>query len=74
MIGDVTNVAARLEGVTKEVGYRLVCSRVVVDHLAALEGLAALGLRELRGHSPVEIFGFDAINPVPHRPPSPISA
>ncbi len=61
VIGDVTSVAARLEGVTKEVGYQLVCSRAVVDHLVGQPGLTALGLRELKGHSPVEIFGWDVV-------------
>lgn len=61
VIGDVTNVAARLEGVTKEVGHQMVCSRAVVDHLVGQSGLAALGLRELKGHSPVEIFGWDVV-------------
>ena len=63
VIGDVTNVAARLEGVTKEVGYQLVCSRAVVDHLVGRSGLTALGLRELRGHSQVEVFGWDVTRP-----------
>ena len=67
MIGDVTNVASRLEAVTKEVGYRLVCSRAVVDRLAHASGLVPLGLRELRGHSPVEVFGWEAVaNTVTH--------
>ena len=67
VIGDVTNVASRLEAVTKEVGYRLVCSRAVVERLPDAGGLVALGLRELRGHSPVEVFGWEAVaNTVTH--------
>ena len=58
VIGDVTNVAARLEGMTKDVGYPLVCSRVVVDQLPGQAGLVALGSRELKGHSPVEVFAW----------------
>jgi class 3 adenylate cyclase/CHASE2 domain-containing sensor protein len=61
LIGDVTNVASRLEGVTKEVGYHLVCSRAVADRLADREELVSLGMRTIKGHSAVEIFGYDQI-------------
>ncbi|MEO8304958.1 MAG: adenylate/guanylate cyclase domain-containing protein [Betaproteobacteria bacterium] len=61
VIGDVTNVASRLEGVTKEVGYRLVCSRAVADRLAHGADLVSLGAHTLKGHSAIEIFGYDQI-------------
>jgi adenylate cyclase len=61
IIGDVTNVASRLEGVTKEVGYRLVCSRTVVDQIADRSQFIALGARPIKGHSAVEIFGYDRV-------------
>jgi class 3 adenylate cyclase/CHASE2 domain-containing sensor protein len=61
VIGDVTNVASRLEGVTKEVGYRLVCSRAVVDQLADRGNLVPLGARAIKGHSPIEIFGYNRV-------------
>jgi class 3 adenylate cyclase/CHASE2 domain-containing sensor protein len=61
LIGDVTNVASRLEGVTKEVGYHLVCSRAVVERLEDRADLAPLGARKIKGHSAVEIFGYDRI-------------
>jgi class 3 adenylate cyclase len=66
IIGDVTNVASRLEGVTKDVGYHLVCSRAVVDLLGGRAGeLTALGARPIKGHSAVEIFGFDPVARAP---------
>jgi adenylate cyclase len=70
VIGDVTNVASRLEGVTKEVGYHLVCSRAVADRLADRADLVPLGARPIKGHSAIEIFGYDRIaqtagNPLP---------
>ena len=61
VIGDVTNVASRLEGLTKDVGYHLVCSRDVFDRLDDRTGLVALGARTIKGHSAVEIFGYDQI-------------
>jgi class 3 adenylate cyclase len=59
-IGDTVNVASRLEGVTKEVGFPLVCSRAVADALGGdgAEGLRALGARPIKGHQPVEVFGW----------------
>ncbi len=62
LIGDVTNVAARLEGVTKEVGYGLVCSRAVFEQVGEQERLVPLGQHAIKGHSPVEIFGFDPVD------------
>ena len=58
-IGDVTNVASRLQGLTKEAGYRLLLSRAVKDHLARADGAQPLGELQLRGHSPVQAFGYD---------------
>lgn len=59
-IGDTVNVAARLEGVTKEVGFPLVCSRTVAEALGGdgKHGLRALGARPIKGHKPVEVFGW----------------
>lgn len=57
-IGDVTNVASRLEGLTKEAGYRLVCSRTVTESLAANETLTYLGPMAIKGHTPVEVYGY----------------
>jgi adenylate cyclase len=57
-IGDVTNVASRLESLTKEAGYRIVVSSVVAGHLGDEHGLVALGPMAIKGHSPVEVYGF----------------
>jgi class 3 adenylate cyclase/CHASE2 domain-containing sensor protein len=58
-IGDVTNVASRVETLTKEAGYRIVLSRATVDHLGATPRLKALGPMAIKGHTPVEVFGYD---------------
>ena len=61
-IGDVTNVAARLESATKDAGYRLLLSEEVASRLASRAGLASLGPMRLKGHTPVEAHGM---HPVP---------
>jgi class 3 adenylate cyclase len=61
LIGDVTNVASRLQGVTKEVGYRLVCSGAVVAQLPDAADMLPLGPHAIKGHSPVEIFVWDPV-------------
>ena len=60
-IGDVINVASRLEGITKDVGYRLVYSKVVAAHLGAAAEAAHLGFQQIKGHTPVESYGYDKI-------------
>src|SRR6185436_13355402 len=47
-IGDVVNVAARLEGLSKTVGHLIVCSPTLVS----------LGEKPVAGHSPQEIYGW----------------
>lgn len=58
-IGDVTNVASRLEGLTKEAGYRIVVSKVVAAQLGERDDLKCLGPMAIKGHTPVEVYGHD---------------
>ena len=58
-VGDVTNVASRIEGLTKEAGYRLLCSRAVVERMPSTEMLTPLGPSAIKGHAPVEVWGYD---------------
>lgn len=60
-IGDVTNVASRLEGLTKEAGYRMVCSRTVTEMLPDSVALAPLGPMAIKGHTPVDVWGYDKV-------------
>ena len=60
-IGDVTNVASRLEGATKDAGYRIVLSDAVASRLPVREGLVPLGPVSLKGHTPVAAHGFDPV-------------
>jgi adenylate cyclase len=59
-IGDVANVSARLESMTKELGYPLLLTAQVVAQLAADETFDDLGSREIRGHDPVYVYGWPA--------------
>jgi adenylate cyclase len=57
-IGDATNVASRLESLTKEAGYSLVISKVVAVRLGGKVQLDYLGPMAIKGHSPVEAYGY----------------
>jgi adenylate cyclase len=57
-IGDVTNVASRLQSLTKEHGYRILTARAVAESLAERSELAPLGMAPVKGHAPVELFGY----------------
>jgi adenylate cyclase len=59
-IGDVVNVASRLENLTKDAGFRMVVSQVVAARLDESESLRPLGPMAIKGHSPVEAYGYDA--------------
>jgi class 3 adenylate cyclase len=57
-IGDAVNVASRLEGLTKEVDWPLVCSVAVFNKLDERAGFVKLGARAIKGHQPVEVYGW----------------
>jgi adenylate cyclase len=64
-IGDTVNVAARMEGLTKETGYPLVCSAAVATSAGDSAGLVALGERPVKGHSPMAVYGWRPDNAGP---------
>lgn len=57
-IGDTTNVASRLEGLSKALGYPLICSTTVAQALGYPQGLTALGPQAIKGHSNIEVYGW----------------
>lgn len=57
-IGDTVNLASRIESLTKEVGYPLVCSDSVLDALDSTEGFDNLGAKQVKGHTPVVVYGW----------------
>lgn len=57
-IGDVVNLASRLEGLTKATGYPVLCSARVVQALGGPDGFDSLGPLPVKGHSDVPVYGF----------------
>ena len=57
-IGDVANVSARLEALTKEVDYPLVVSGPVAEALAGVAVFDDLGVCALKGHASVRACGW----------------
>ncbi|MES2263945.1 MAG: adenylate/guanylate cyclase domain-containing protein [Pseudomonadota bacterium] len=58
-IGDTVNVASRLEGLCKTLGYPIVCSGAVAERLGNPAMLTPLGEHGLKGHSAVPVYGWD---------------
>lgn len=57
-IGDVSNVASRLEGLTKDVGFQIVCSKEVFEALTSNSDWVSVGLQPIKGHTPVHAYGW----------------
>jgi class 3 adenylate cyclase len=58
-IGDVVNVASRIEGLNKAVNFAVVCSEAVARALGYPEMLVNLGERPISGRSPEVVFGWN---------------
>jgi class 3 adenylate cyclase len=57
-IGDAVNVAARIEGLTKDAGHPLLCSDTVAARLPSGLGLVKLGLFPIKGRAPIAVHGW----------------
>lgn len=64
-IGDTTNVAARLEAMTKVLGVPLVCSPAVAEALGMPAGMVDLGAHPIKGRSAMQLYGWQEPLPAP---------
>lgn len=67
-IGDAVNVAARVEGLTKELGRKILITEAVVGRIGERFHFDPLGAHKLKGHSPVEIWGIRTARATPAEP------
>jgi adenylate cyclase len=57
-IGDAVNVAARVEGLTKDLGRKIVITEAVVARIGERFHFDPLGTHNVKGHSPVKVWGI----------------
>jgi len=57
-IGDAVNVAARVEGLTKDLGRKIIITEAVVSRLGGAFNFDPLGTHNVKGHSPVKVWGI----------------
>jgi adenylate cyclase len=59
VIGDPVNTASRLEGMTKTLGYPVVCSNAVATAVGFAGGLVDLGQQDIKGRSALHVWGWN---------------
>lgn len=57
-IGDVVNTASRIEGLTKELQYPILCSSAVANAVDFSGGLVDLGKHAIKGHTDIQVYGW----------------
>ena len=57
-IGDAVNVAARVEGLTKDLGRKIIITEAVVRRIGERFHFDPLGSHKVKGHSPVDVWGI----------------
>lgn len=64
-IGDAVNVAARIEGLTKDLGRKILITEAVVSRIGDRFHFDPLGEHKLKGHSPVKVWGIRTARATP---------
>jgi adenylate cyclase len=64
-IGDAVNVAARVEGLTKELGRKIIITEAVVTRIEERFHFDPLGSHNVKGHSPVTVWGIRTARAAP---------
>ena len=59
------NVAARVEGLTKELGRKIVITESVVSRIGERFHFDPLGTHKVKGHSPVAVWGIRTARTAP---------
>jgi class 3 adenylate cyclase len=59
VIGDPVNTASRLEGMSKTLGYPVVCSHEIAEAVGFAGGLVDLGTQPVKGRSDVHVWGWN---------------
>jgi len=64
-IGDAVNVAARVEGLTKDLGRKIIITEAVVSRIEERFHFDPLGSHKVKGHSPVNVWGIRTVRTAP---------
>jgi len=64
-IGDAVNVAARVEGLTKDLGRKIIVTDAVVGRVGGRFHFDPLGTHKVKGHSPVKVWGISTARAAP---------
>jgi adenylate cyclase len=64
-IGDAVNVAARVEGLTKDLGRKIVITEAVVSRIGERFHFDPLGSHKVKGHSDVNVWGIRTARAAP---------
>lgn len=64
-IGDAVNVAARVEGLTKDLGRKIIITGAVVARIGEGFNFDPLGSHKVKGHSPVDVWGIRTARTTP---------
>jgi adenylate cyclase len=64
-IGDAVNVAARVEGLTKDLGRKIIITEEVVSRIEERFHFDPLGEHKVKGHSPVRVWGIRTARATP---------